>query len=107
MDRAAPASEDQAMNLFEILAAFNRGDLVALRDCVAPDVVYVIPGRAAVSGEFQGIDAVLGAFQRLRELSGGTISADPDLVVSDGDNVMFTARVTAEHEGRSLDVSNA
>ena len=62
--------------LFEILAAFNRGDLAALGESVAPDVVYRIPGRATVSGEFHGIDEVIGAFQRLRKESGDTISVD-------------------------------
>jgi len=95
------------MNLFEILKAFNEGDLAALRDSVTPDVTYVIPGRAAVSGEFSGIEAVVGAFGRLRELSGGTIAVEPQLVLRDGDDVMFTGRVTAEHQGRSLDVVNA
>lgn len=50
------------MNLFEILRAFNEGDLGTLRERVAPDVTYVIPGRAAVSGEFSGIDEVAYAF---------------------------------------------
>jgi len=93
--------------LFEILAAFNRGDLAALGESVAPDVVYRIPGRATVSGEFHGIDEVIGAFQRLRKESGDTISVASERVLSDGDTVMFTARVTAEHGGRSLDVLNA
>jgi len=93
--------------LFEILAAFNRGDLAALGEVVAPDVVYCIPGRASVSGEFHGIDGVTGAFQRLRTESGETISVEPRNVLRDGDTVMFTARVTAEHDGRSLDVLNA
>ena len=95
------------MNLSEILAAFNRGDLAALRDRVTPDVSYVIPGRAAVSGEFHGLEAVVGAFERLRRLSGDTIVAEPELVVGDGADVLFTARVTAHHEGRTLDVTNA
>ena len=93
--------------LFEILAAFNRGDLDALRDQVTPDVSYVIPGRAAVSGEFHGLEAVVGAFERLRRLSGGTIVAEPGLVMRDGDDVLFTARVTADRDGRTLDVLNA
>ena len=95
------------MKLFEILRAFNEGDLATLRERVAPDVTYVIPGRAAISGQFSGIDGVVGAFQRLRQLSGETIAVEPQLVLSDGDDVMFTARVTAQHEGRTLDVVNA
>jgi len=95
------------MKLFEILRAFNEGDLATLRDRVAPDVTYVIPGRAAVSGEFRGIDEVVAAFQRLRQLSGETISVEPQLVLSEADDVMFTARITAKHDGRTLDVVNA
>ena len=72
------------MDVFEILRAFNAGDLETLRARVTPDVSYVIPGRAAVSGEFHGIDGVVGAFQRLRRLSGETIEVEPQLVVHDG-----------------------
>jgi ketosteroid isomerase-like protein len=93
--------------LFELLAAFNTGDLAGLADRVAPDVVYRIPGRASVSGEFHGVEEVVAAFGRLRRESGGTILAEPEAVVSDADDVMFTARVTAEYDGRSLDVLNA
>ncbi|HEV8623065.1 MAG TPA: nuclear transport factor 2 family protein [Acidimicrobiia bacterium] len=95
------------MDLFDILRAFNAGDLEILRARVTPDVTYVIPGRAAVSGEFHGIDGVVGAFQRLRRLSGETIAVEPHLVVRDGDAVMFVAQVTADHQGRTLDVVNA
>jgi ketosteroid isomerase-like protein len=95
------------MDLFEILRAFNAGDVETLRARVTPDVNYVIPGRAAVSGQFRGIDGVVGAFQRLRRLSGETIEVEPQLVVRDGDDVMFVARVTADHDGRTLDVVNA
>jgi ketosteroid isomerase-like protein len=93
--------------LFEILAAFNTGDLAGLAERVAPGVVYRIPGRASVSGEFHGIDEVIAAFGRLRRESGDTINAEPEAVLSDADTVMFTARITAEHDGRSLDVVNA
>jgi|SRR5581483_621991 len=93
--------------LFEILAAFNAGDLAGLAERVAPDVVYRIPGRASVSGEFHGVEEVIAAFGRLRRESGGTIVAEPEAVVADAETVMFTARVTARHDGRSLDVVNA
>src|SRR2546426_12430779 len=102
MARPPPRAQDGAVNLFEILKAFNEGDLAALRDQVTPDVSYVIPGRAAVSGEFHGLEAVVGAFDRLRRLSGGTIVAEPGLVMSGGDDVLFTARGTAERDGRAL-----
>jgi uncharacterized protein len=105
----APVRQENATmhGLFEILAAFNSGDLDRLAGRVAPDVVYRIPGRASVSGEFHGVEEVIAAFGRLRRESGGTISAEPEAVLSDADTVMFTARVTAQHDGRTLDVVNA
>jgi ketosteroid isomerase-like protein len=104
---ATTTSDPLARTLFDIPSAFNRGDLSALSELVAPDVVYRIPGRAAVSGDFRGIGAVTDAFRRLRDLSDETIAVAPQLVLSDGDHVVFTARVTAERDGRSLDVVNA
>jgi hypothetical protein len=93
--------------LLEVLRAFNDGDLAALAGRVHPDVSYRIPGRAPISGEFHGVEAVVGAFSRLRDRSGDTISVEPGAMVADDEHVMFTARVTAEHDGRSLDVVNA
>jgi ketosteroid isomerase-like protein len=105
----APVRPENATvhGLFDILAAFNTGDLARLAERVDPDVVYRIPGRASVSGEFRGVEAVIAAFGRLRRESGGTITAEPEAVLADADTVMFTARVTAEREGRTLDVVNA
>lgn len=93
--------------LLEVLQAFNNGDLAALAGRVQPDVSYRIPGRMPISGEFRGIEAVVAAFRRLQDRSGGTIAVEPQVVLGDDEHVMFTARVTAEHEGRSLDVVNA
>jgi len=106
-DAAVRAETAPMHRLFEILAAFNAGDLAGVAESVAPDVVYCIPGRASVSGEFHGVEEVISAFGRLRRESGGTINAEPQNVAADADTVMFTARVTARHDGRSLDVVNA
>jgi ketosteroid isomerase-like protein len=74
---------------------------------VDPKVIYVIPGEATVSAAFCGVEQTIGAFRRLRQGSGGTIVVEPRLVLSDDNHVVFTGRVTAEHNGRHLDVTNA
>jgi ketosteroid isomerase-like protein len=93
--------------LLETLQAFNEEDFASIAERVDAEVTYRIPGQASISGEFHGVEAVTAAFRRLREHSGGTISVEPQVVLSDGEHVMFTARVTAEHQDRSLDVVNA
>lgn len=47
--------------------AFNRDDLVAVRDHVRADVVYRIPGRSRIAGEFHGIDGFAEILRRLRD----------------------------------------
>ena len=93
--------------LLEVLEAFNRNDLALIAERVDPEVTYVIPGRAAVSGEFHGVEEVTRAFRRLRERSGDSISVEPQTVLADEETVLFVARVTADHDGRHLDVTNA
>jgi uncharacterized protein len=86
--------------------AFNRDDLAAVRDHVRADVVYRIPGRSQVAGEFRGIDGFAGILRRLRDVSGGTIALEPLTVLADDQNLIARCRVTADRGGRRLDTEN-
>jgi ketosteroid isomerase-like protein len=88
------------------LDAFNRNDLAALSDHVAPDFVYRIPGRSTVAGEFRGIDGFVEALTRLQEESAGTIQLTPLTVLADGENLIARAHVSAERGHRRLDTEN-
>jgi uncharacterized protein len=103
---AAPM-EPLVKTLLEVLDAFNREDFGALADLVEPDVAYRIPGRMPFAGDHRGVEAVTGALRQLRDLSGNTIRAEPRTVLTDGEHVLFTARITAQHRDRTLDVLNA
>ena len=56
--------------------AFGRGDLEYIKGMLAPDVTWHVPGRSVLAGTYQGIDAVIGYFGRLFEMSGGTFRAE-------------------------------
>jgi uncharacterized protein len=99
--------EPLVKTLLEVLDAFNREDFEALAQLVDVDVVYRIPGRMPFAGEHRGVEAVTAALRLLRERSGGTITAEPRTVLTDGEHVIFTAHITAGHGGRTLDVVNA
>jgi 2'-5' RNA ligase len=43
-----------------------------LRDLLAEDVVWHVPGASAIAGEHRGVDAVLGYFRRRREMTDAT-----------------------------------
>lgn len=99
--------EPLVKTLLEVLDAFNREDFDTLAELVETDVVYRIPGRMPFAGEHRGVEAVTTALRMLRERSGGTITAEPRTVLSNGQHVLFTARITAQQHGRTLDVLNA
>jgi uncharacterized protein len=94
------------MTYLHALDAFNRDDLTAVRNHVREDVVYRIPGRSRVGGEFRGIDGFGEVLRRLRDESGGTIALEPLTVLADADNLIARCRVTAERGGRRLDTQN-
>ena len=56
--------------------AFAKGDLDTIRELLHPDVVWHVPGRSSLAGDYRGVDAVLGYFMQLFERSGGTFKAE-------------------------------
>lgn len=82
---AGPIVEDDNSALVRRgYAAFNRGDVETLRTLMSHDVVQHVPGTGPLSGAYKGIDAVLGLYGRMAELTGGTLRAHLLEVHSDG-----------------------
>jgi len=85
-------------------AAFAAGDMETLRSLFAPDAVHVATGSSPVAGEYQGVDAILGYYGTLFELSDGTFAAELQSVRSEGDDtVVATHRDKGQRGGKTLD----
>ena len=56
--------------------AFARGDLEALRESMAHDVVWHEPGRGPLAGDHKGPEGVLALLGELRARSGGTFTVE-------------------------------
>jgi ketosteroid isomerase-like protein len=84
--------------------AFNTGDVAALVDLFAEDIVWHFPGTSKLAGEHVGRDAVLGMLGEYGAASGGTLHATPIDVMASDDRVAGLARDTASANGRTLDV---
>lgn len=85
-------------------AAFGKGDMDTLRSIMTPDVVQSVPGKSQVSGEHKGVDAVLGYYGQLFELTGGTLKADLQSAKDEGaDKVVAVHHLTAQRSGKSYD----
>lgn len=114
---------DNIANTRKGFAAFAEGDLDTLRELLDPDIVWHVPGRGALAGDYRGIDATMGYFMQLFERSGGTFKAElvecgeiaPDLVaclvhlsgdMTAGKVDQRTMMLFQERDGRSTEVWN-
>jgi uncharacterized protein len=72
----------------------------------AADAVWVLPGDSSIAGAHRGWAAIRDEFlAKLGPLSGGTFRARlMDVCVGD-QYVVAVQRATAEHDGRTLDVT--
>jgi ketosteroid isomerase-like protein len=60
----------------------------ALHDVLTDDIVWVVPGRNAIAGEYRGLEAVLAYFARRRDHAARTFRMHPgDVLVGQGDRV--------------------
>lgn len=84
-------------------AAFASGDIDGIREFFTPDVVWHQGGTDALSGEYRGVDEVLGLLARQFELSDGTVRAELLDVYATDHRTIAVERITAERNGDTLD----
>ena len=83
--------------------AFSKGDLDTLRnEFLAPDIVWHSPGRNQLSGDYEGIDQVMGLFGQLVVLTGGTFRQELHDVLANDEHGATLATATAEREGKTF-----
>jgi len=84
--------------------AFRSQDSEALRDLIAEDVVWHVPGTSPLAGEVQGLEALFDWFRRLRQATGGTFTLEEHDVVGNGDHVVALSRMAAVKDGVPISV---
>ena len=86
--------------------AFNAGDVPALSELFADDIVWHFPGTSKLAGEHIGRDATLGALGGYGAASNGTLQANLVDVVADGDRVLGWAKDTGTNATGALAVDS-
>ena len=81
---------------------FNIGSLEDATKAFDPDVEFTAPGHSGASGTYQGREGVARFFQRMHELSGGTLQVEPDEVLSSDDHMILFLRFSGERDGKKL-----
>jgi len=68
--------------------AFSRGDIEGVFALFAKDILWHVPGRGPLSGDYRGHVEVQGFFQHFMELSSGTFRPQVDHILAEGDLVV-------------------
>ena len=78
---------------------YRGGDREAVRERLAPDVVWHVPGESAIAGDHRGRDAVMDYFDRRRALAGGAMTILPGARLVSDDVVVQLADGELERDG--------
>lgn len=84
-------------------AAFAAGDLDTIREFLDPEVVWHQGGHDALSGEYHGIDEVLGLFTKQFELTGGDVKVALVEVYATDTRTIAIEHIVAHRDGKTLD----
>jgi ketosteroid isomerase-like protein len=71
-----------------------------LRALLSEDVTWHVPGRSAIAGDHEGIEAVIDYFRRRRDFTSATFHVVVRDVLASGDRVVAFAGGEAERYGR-------
>ena len=84
-------------------AAFSRGDMDTLRnELFSSDIVWHQGGRNQTSGEYKGVDSVLGLFGKLAELTDGTFRVELHDVLASDEHVVALATTRGQRGGKTI-----
>jgi uncharacterized protein len=81
-------------------AAFSQGDVAAVFEALAEDILWHVPGRGPLSRDYRGHQEVQGFFGHFMELSGGTFRIEVDEVLAKGDRVIVLVTESARRGER-------
>jgi ketosteroid isomerase-like protein len=96
----AHSNEDLARRGYD---AFTRGDMEAVSDLFADDIVWHVGGRGPLAGDYRGKDEVLGFLAKTMELTGGTFRLEIHDVLANEEHVTALLVARAEREGKTLE----
>jgi hypothetical protein len=97
--------QTKSERLGEAMGAISRGDVQAFGEILlSDDVVWHWPGRSSVAGEYRGRDAALELLSGFHRLTQGRLHVESLNVLEGRDHLMSFTHVTAQQDGRELDV---
>lgn len=88
-------------------AAFSSGDFAALNDLFDENVVWHVPGRSQLAGEYRGRDEVYAFFGRLMEVTEGSFRLELHAVLADDEHGVALVTASGSRSGHSVSTQDA
>jgi ketosteroid isomerase-like protein len=82
-------------------SAFGRGDIPAVFGALDERILWHVPGRGPVSGDYRGHREVRGFFERFMKLADRTFRIRIDDVLANDQRVVVLVTESAERNGRT------
>ncbi|MGA3024926.1 MAG: nuclear transport factor 2 family protein [Bryobacteraceae bacterium] len=94
--------EDNVRLIQKAYADYSRGDMAALFDAFADDILWITPGNTELAGERQGKEEVAGFFRTLGE-QWDFLAFEPREYIASGDRLVVLGRydVRSRQTGRT------
>jgi uncharacterized protein len=98
----AMAEHPNVARIKDMYAAMAKGDLAALNDVFAEDLVWHDGGRNQLSGDYRGREAVFQYFGKVMEVTDGSLHLDLHSVLADDEHGVALMTISASRGGRSF-----
>jgi uncharacterized protein len=85
--------------------AFSRGDMDTLASLFAEHIVWHVPGRSPLAGDYEGIEAVIGYFVETMERSSGSFRVEVHDVLANDSHTVGLHTASGERGGKRLEDS--
>jgi ketosteroid isomerase-like protein len=82
--------------------AFATGDMETMMELLSPDIVWHSPGDNVLSGDYHGIEEVLGLFARVGQETQGQVTNDVHAILADDDHGVALVNSTATRGGKTV-----
>lgn len=79
---------------------YNSGDHDAMRPFLSERIVWHVGGNHEMSGDCEGVDAVIEYFRRVRRATAGTVQVEPVDILANDRHASIFMKVTAFRETR-------
>ena len=97
------SAQSNADTLRKGYAAFSKGDMDTLRnETFSPDIVWHQGGRNQTSGDYKGVDNVLGLLGKIAQLTDGTFSVELHDVLASDEHAVALAVTKGQRGGKTI-----